>query len=56
MDNGIVKNQGGIVEEWDRKYDDGVCRAMGEFLNDNPEWEILERFDNCNGLTVLGRK
>ena len=25
MDNGIVKNQGGIVEEWDRKYDDGIA-------------------------------
>lgn len=25
MDNGIVKNQDGVVEEWDRKYDDGIA-------------------------------
>lgn len=39
----------------DKTYGDGVCRAMEEFLEANPEWAIIERFDNCNGLTVLGR-
>ena len=42
-------------EERDRTYGDGVCRAMDEFLQENPEWAIIERFHNCNGLTVLGR-
>lgn len=42
-------------EERDRHYGDGVCRAMDEFLNENPEWAIIERFHNCNGLTILGR-
>ncbi len=43
-------------EDRDRQYNDGVCRAMDEFLASHPEWEIIERHHNCNGLTVLGRK
>lgn len=39
----------------DEKYNDGVCRAMDEFLSAHPEWRIKERFHNCNGLTVLER-
>ena len=42
-------------EARDQTYGDGVCRAMNEFLAESPEWAIIERFDNCNGLTVLGR-
>lgn len=42
-------------EKRDATYGDGVVQAMNEFLKENPEWAIIERFDNCNGLTVLGR-
>lgn len=40
----------------DEEMGDGVCKAMDEFLANNPRWKILERFDNCNGLTILERK
>jgi hypothetical protein len=43
-------------EERDKVYGDGVCRAMREFLKENPIWEIVERHINCNGLTVMERK
>lgn len=39
--------------ERDRIFGDGVCRAMRDFLTLNPQWEIAERYPNCNGLTVL---
>lgn len=42
------------LPERDEKYSDGVCKAMLEFLADNP-WEIIESFTNCNGLTILQR-
>jgi hypothetical protein len=31
----------------------GLWPAIEEFLNDNPEWSICERFTNNNGLTIL---
>jgi hypothetical protein len=34
----------------------GIWKAIEEFLESNLEWEILERFTNCNGLTVIGKK
>ncbi len=34
----------------------GIWKAIEEFLESNPEWEILERFTNCNGLTIIGKK
>jgi hypothetical protein len=34
----------------------GLWTAIEEFLNNNPEWYIKERFTNNNGLTVLARK
>jgi len=37
-------------------YDDvtiGLKKAIDEFLLDNPEWILLEKFTNNNGLTVL---
>ncbi len=43
-------------EERDRVYGDGVCRALDEFLSRSPEWEIIERYRNNNGLTVMKRK
>lgn len=33
----------------------GVWPAIEEFLEENPEWTILGRFTNNNGLTVLKR-
>lgn len=42
-------------EERDRQYGDGVCKAMDDFLEAHPEWQIRARFRNCNGLTVLHR-
>lgn len=34
----------------------GLWRAIEEFLESNPHWEIAERFTNNNGLTILKRK
>lgn len=34
----------------------GLGRAIIEFIEDNPEWEILEKLTNNNGLTVLHKK
>lgn len=31
----------------------GIWFAVDEFLKDNPEWNIKERFINNNGLTIL---
>jgi hypothetical protein len=31
----------------------GVWPAIQEFLNDNPQWKLKERFTNNNGLTIL---
>jgi len=33
----------------------GLWPAVTEFLEQHPEWKLLERFTNCNGLTVLQR-
>jgi hypothetical protein len=33
----------------------GLQSAIDEFLSDNPEWILFERFENNNGLTVLKR-
>lgn len=34
----------------------GIWKAIEEFLQNNPEWELLERFTNNNGLTIIGKK
>ena len=35
----------------------GIWPAIEEFLDSHPdEWDLLERFENCNGLTILQRK
>jgi hypothetical protein len=31
----------------------GLWPAIEDFLNDNPEWSICERFTNNNGLSIL---
>jgi hypothetical protein len=33
----------------------GIWPAIQEFLNDNPQWVLKERFTNNHGLTVLER-
>ena len=33
----------------------GLWLAVTEFLEDNENWKLKERFVNCNGLTVLER-
>jgi hypothetical protein len=34
----------------------GLWKAIEEFLEINPHWEIAERYTNNNGLTILKRK
>ena len=34
----------------------GLWPAVLEFLHNNPEWYLKERFTNNNGLTILARK
>lgn len=31
----------------------GLWRAVEDFLEENKEWKVLERFENNNGLTIL---
>ena len=33
----------------------GLWRAIEEFLSENTEWKLLERYTNNNGLTILQR-
>jgi len=33
----------------------GLWPAITEFLSENTEWALKDRFTNCNGLTVLKR-
>lgn len=42
--------------EHDRKHNDGVYRAMCDFLKANTEWGMIYHTNECNGLTVLARK
>jgi hypothetical protein len=34
---------------------DGIMKAILEFLNENSNWVIHEKFENNNGLTILKR-
>jgi len=45
-----------IGESYEGKYEKGIWYAIEEFLEENPHWEILERYTNNNGLTILKRK
>jgi hypothetical protein len=46
-------NRSGIpIEEINK----GLWPAIAEFLQNNPEWYIKERFTNNNGLTILARR
>lgn len=57
-------------EEWINKYNSneiiksiikfennssGLTKAINEFLELNPEWEVFEKYTNNNGLTILKR-
>lgn len=33
----------------------GLWPAIEEFLSANPQWKLLERYTNNNGLTILGK-
>jgi hypothetical protein len=33
----------------------GLGKAINEFLELNPEWEVFEKYTNNNGLTILKR-
>lgn len=39
-----------------REIQKGLWPAVTEFLREHPEWNIVERFTNNNGLTVLMRE
>jgi len=39
-----------------REEGKGLWKAIEEFLESNPHWELHERFTNNNGLTILKRK
>jgi hypothetical protein len=41
-------------EEW-KAEGIGIWRAVEEFIKDNEEWSIKERYTNNNGLTILER-
>lgn len=38
-----------------REIQRGLWPAIAEFLQDHPEWKVLERYTNNNGLTILSR-
>lgn len=42
-------------ERTDTPGKQGLWLAVTEFLEDNKDWKLKERFLNCNGLTVLER-
>lgn len=44
-----------IMHDTNLAGDEGMKRAVNEFLDANPQWEIAEYFLNNNGLTVLKR-
>ena len=45
-------------ESWGADWkaeDKGIWPAVEEFLEQNPEWSLAEKFENNNGLTILKR-
>ena len=34
----------------------GIWKAVEEFLNENSEWNLIKRYTNNNGLTIIGKK
>ena len=47
-----AKKTGYTVEEIEK----GLWPAVEDFLNSSNEWELENRYTNCNGLTILKRK
>jgi hypothetical protein len=41
-------------DEW-KGNNIGIWKAIEEFLQSNPEWKLIERFHNNNGLTIIGK-
>lgn len=42
-------------ESYEGKPEKGIWPAIEEFLTDNEDWKLVERFTNNNGLTIIGR-
>jgi hypothetical protein len=42
-------------DNWKAHENGGLWKAVKEFIADNKNWEIYEKFENNNGLTVLKR-
>lgn len=42
--------------ELGEEYTIGLWLAITEFLVYNPQWDLLEKYENNNGLTILKRK
>jgi hypothetical protein len=53
---GEVQEYKSTVVPENRNYPKGLWPAVTEFLEVNQEWQILEKFENNNGLTILSRK
>jgi hypothetical protein len=47
----ISKETGYSIQDITR----GLGPALMEFLDTHPEWRILHKYENCNGLTILER-
>ena len=48
------KSNTGFTDDTDILY--GMSQGIDEFLQKNKEWDLLEKFTNNNGLTILYRK
>ena len=48
------KQETGFTDDTDILY--GLSQAIDEFLEKNKEWQLLEKFTNNNGLTILYKK
>ena len=47
-----------LYKEWGEKWKAegiGIWRAIQEFLDDSPNWELEKRYTNNNGLTIIKR-
>jgi hypothetical protein len=42
-----------IGESYNGQSEEGIWRAITEFINAKEEWKIAEKFTNNNGLTIL---
>ena len=40
-------------EKGEHDQDKGLIPAIEEFLQDNTDWNLIEKFENNNGFTVL---